>query len=112
MNKDEATNLRNQLDLKIEKLDRISKQLTAKLKRKLLAKKQIFFEFDKEEGILDAKKIPQIIINPLSKNNYLTVQENDYQNTILSILIDNSGSMRGNPIVMSAMAAEIIAKNF
>ncbi|MFT7098348.1 MAG: cobaltochelatase CobT [Rickettsiales bacterium] len=112
MSHDEAENLRNQLDLKIAKLERISKQLTAKLKRKLLAKKQIFFEFDKEEGLLDPKKIPQIIISPLFRNNYLTVQENDYQNTILSILIDNSGSMRGTPIVMSAMAAEMIAKIF
>ncbi|MFT7087132.1 MAG: cobaltochelatase CobT [Rickettsiales bacterium] len=112
MNRQEAENLRNQFDLKIAKLERISKQLTAKLKRKLLAKKQILFEFDKEEGILDPRKIPQIITNPLSKNNYLTVQENDYQNTILSILIDNSGSMRGTPIVMSAMAAEIITKIF
>ena len=104
--------LRHQLDLKLEKLERISKQLTAKLKRKLLAKKQIFFEFNKEEGLLDRKKMSQIVARPWSGNNYLTIQEDDYQNTILSILLDNSGSMRGTPIVMSAMAAEIIAKIF
>ncbi|MES2677997.1 MAG: hypothetical protein V4612_06800, partial [Pseudomonadota bacterium] len=111
-NAGELEGLRLQLDLKLEKLQRISKQLTAKLKRKLLAKKQIFFEFNKEEGLLDRKKMSQIIAKPLVGNNYLTIQEDDYQNTILSILLDNSGSMRGTPIVMSAMAAEIIAKIF
>jgi len=108
----ELDNLRHQLDLKLEKLDRISKQLTGKLKRKLLAKKQIFFEFNKEEGLLDRKKMSQIIARPNVGNNYLTIREDDYQNTVLSILLDNSGSMRGTPIVMSAMAAEIIAKIF
>lgn len=112
INDNELDNLRHQLDLKIGKLDRISKQLTAKLKRKLLAKKQIFFEFNKEEGLLDRQKMSQIIAKPLSGNNYLSIKEDDYQNTILSILLDNSGSMRGTPIVMSAMAAEIIAKIF
>ncbi len=112
INADDLENLRHQLDLKLAKQERISKQLTAKLKRKLLAKKQIFFEFNKEEGLLDRKKISQIIARPLSGNNYLTVREDDYQNTVLSILLDNSGSMRGTPIVTSAMAAEIIAKIF
>lgn len=112
MDRVQAEDLRSQLELKIEKLEKISKKLTAKLKRKLLAKKQILFEFDKEEGLLDQKKISQIIARPLARNHYLTVQENDYQNTVLSILIDNSGSMRGAPIVMSAMAAEIITKIF
>lgn len=112
LNPKELDGLRHQLDLKLEKLARISKQLTAKLKRKLLAKKQIFFEFNKEEGLLDRKKMSQIIARPWSGNNYLTIQEDDYQNTILSILLDNSGSMRGTPIVMSAMAAEMIAKIF
>jgi len=104
--------MRHQLNLKLEKLERVSKQLTAKLKRKLLAKKQIFFEFNKEDGLLDRKKMSQIIAKPLAGNNYLTIQEDDYQNTVLSILLDNSGSMRGTPIVVSAMAAEIIAKIF
>lgn len=108
----EIDNLRHQLDLKLEKLTKISKQLTAKLKRKLLAKKQILFEFNKEDGLLDRRKISQIIARPLTRNNFLTITEDDYQNTILSILLDNSGSMRGAPIVMSAMAAEVIAKIF
>ena len=112
INAKELENLRHQLDLKLEKLQKISKPLTGKLKRKLLAKKQIFFEFNKEDGLLDRKRISQIIAKPLSANNYMTVKEDDYQNTILTILLDNSGSMRGTPIVMSAMAAEIIAKIF
>ena len=111
-NAKELDNLRLQLDLKLAKLQKTSKKLTAKLKRKLLAKKQISYQFNQEEGLLDRRKIAQIIANQFSSNHYLTIKEDDYQNTILSILLDNSGSMRGMPITMSAMAAEIIAKIF
>ncbi|MCE3255570.1 MAG: Cobalamin biosynthesis protein CobT,cobalamin biosynthesis protein CobT family [Rickettsiaceae bacterium] len=111
-NTKELENLRHQLDLKLEKLQKISKHLTGKLKRKLLAKKQIFCEFNKEDGLLDRKKLGQIIAKPFFGNSFMTIREDDYQNTTLSILLDNSGSMRGTPIVMSAMAAEIIAKIF
>jgi cobaltochelatase CobT len=109
---EELERIRQQLDLKLDKLAKISKQLTAKLKRKLLAKKQILFEFNKEEGLLDRKKMSQIIAKPFATNNHLSIIEDDYQNTVLSILLDNSGSMRGMPITMSAMAGEIIAKIF
>ena len=108
----DLANLRFHLDLKLAKLQKTSKRLTTKLKRELLAKKQISYQFNKEDGSLDRRKITQIIANPFSGNNYSTIKEDDYQNTILSILLDNSGSMRGTPIVMSAMATEIIAKIF
>jgi cobaltochelatase CobT len=108
----DLSNLRSQLDIKLSKLQKISKRLTAKLKRKLLAKKKISYQFNEEEGLLDRKKITQIIANPFSSNNFLTIQESDYQNTVLCILLDNSGSMGGMPILMSAMASEIITKIF
>ena len=111
-NKDELINLRHQFDLKLKKLEKISKKLTAKLKQKLLAKKQISYQFNKEEGLIDRKKMTQIVTKPFSGNHYLTINEERYQNTILSILLDNSGSMRGIPIIMTAMVVEIIAQIF
>ena len=108
----ELANLRLQLEVKLAELKKTSKHLTAKLKRKLLAKKQISFQLNREEGLLDRKKMSQIIASPLSRNHYLKIEESEHQNTILSILLDNSGSMRGMPIIISAMASEIIAKIF
>ncbi len=108
----ELETLRRQLDYKLKKIPPISKNLVNKLKRKLLAKKNIYFEINKEDGFIDRKKFTQIITKPFSHNNYFNIQDNDYQNTVLSILLDNSGSMRGLPIIMVAMAAEIIAKIF
>ncbi len=106
----ELEKLRSNLDLKIKNLEKISHKLKAKLKRKLLSKKIIFNEYNKEEGFIDPKKLTRLLTNPLKKNNYLQIKENQYQDTIISILIDNSGSMRGSPIIMSIMACEIIVQ--
>jgi cobaltochelatase CobT len=108
--KNELENLRDQLDLKLGKLSGISKKMTLQLKKKLLSKQNSFLEFDSSQGVLDRKKISRIITNPLSDDIWVTSKNHEYQNTVLTILLDNSGSMRGNPIVMSAMACEIIAK--
>ena len=109
-NREELDQLREQFDLKLKKLNNISNRLTAKLKRKLLAKKDVTYERNKEEGSLDRKKISQIIIRPFATDNYVTIKEHNYQDTLICLLLDNSGSMRGQPIMMSAMACEIIAK--
>ncbi len=109
VNKNELELLRDQLDLKMNKLDSISKKMTMKLKRKLLSKRDNFIEFDASRGILNRKKLTQLVINPMVENIWITNRNHEYQDTALTILLDNSGSMRGNPIVMSAMACEIIA---
>ncbi|MDA0902115.1 MAG: hypothetical protein O3B09_01725 [Proteobacteria bacterium] len=109
-NKTELNNLRYQLDQKLKKIDKISNALSSKLKRKLLSKKNTSYEHNKEEGALDRKKINQIVTKPLTKNNYVTINQDQYQNTVVTLLLDNSGSMRGMPIVMSAGACETIAK--
>ena len=108
--REELNQLREQFDLKLKKLNNISNRLTAKLKRKLLAKKDVTYIRTKEEGSLDRKKISQIIIRPFATDNYVTIKEHNYQDTLICLLLDNSGSMRGQPIMMSAMACEIIAK--
>ncbi len=109
VNKKELELLRYGLELRIEKLEAISKRLTMKLKKKLLAKRNIAIEQSENEGILDRKKLSQIVLNPLEENFFVRQKSHEYQDTIVTILLDNSGSMRGNPIVMSALACEIIA---
>lgn len=108
--KNELEILRDQLDLRLAKLATISKKMTLKLKRKLLSKRNSFLEFDSSRGILDKKKLTRLVIDPMLTDIWVNHKTHEYQDTALTILLDNSGSMRGNPIVMSAMACEIIAQ--
>ncbi len=107
--KNELEILRDQLDLRLAKLSNISKKMSLKLKRKLLSKRNSFLEFDSSRGILDRKKLSRLVIDPMVEGIYVSNKNHDYQDTALTILLDNSGSMRGSPIVMSALACEIIA---
>jgi cobaltochelatase CobT len=107
--KNELGYLRDQLDLKLAKLGSISKKMSLKLKRKLLSKRNSFLEYDSSRGVLDRKKLTRMVIDPLMEDVWINNKTHEYQDTALTILLDNSGSMRGNPIVMSAMACEIIA---
>ena len=109
VSKNDLELLRDQLDLKMTKLQGISKKMTLKLKRKLLSKRNAFIENDASRGIFDRKKMTQFVINPDMEDVWVNTKTHEYQDTALTILLDNSGSMRGNPIVMSAMACEIIA---
>ena len=109
ISKNELELLRDQLDLRMAKLSSISKKMTLKLKRKLLSKRNSFLEYDASRGILDRKKLTRLVIDPLIEDVWVTNKTHEYQDTALTILLDNSGSMRGNPIVMSALACEIIA---
>lgn len=108
--KSELENLRDQLDLRLTKLGTISRKMGLKLKRKLLSKQNSFLEFDSSGGVLDRKKLTRLVINPMITDIWINRKAHKYQNTVLTILLDNSGSMRGNPIVMSAMACEMIAQ--
>jgi cobaltochelatase CobT len=108
--KNELELLRDQLDLKVAKLSGISKKMSLKLKRKLLSKQNSFVERDSSRGILDRKKLTRLVIDPSVEDIWITHKAHEYQDTALTILLDNSGSMRGNPIVMSALACEIIAE--
>lgn len=108
--KSELENLRNQLDLKISKLNSISKKMNLKLKRKLLSKKNTYLDFDASGGVLNRKKLVNLVLSPFIEDVWINSKAHEYHDTTLTILLDNSGSMRGNPIVMSAMACEIIAE--
>jgi len=110
VNKNELETLRKQLDLKISKLNNISKKMAIKLQRKLLSKKNNYFDRDATGGVLNRKKFASLITSPLTEDIWINLRSHEYNDTALTILLDNSGSMRGNPIVMSAMACEIIAE--
>jgi cobaltochelatase CobT len=110
VSKNELEALRKQLDLKISKLNNISKKMAIKLQRKLLSKKNNYFDRDATGGVLNRKKFANLIISPLTEDIWVNLRSHEYNDTALTILLDNSGSMRGNPIVMSAMACEIIAE--
>ncbi len=109
VNKNDLELLRDQLDLKMQNLAGISKKMTFKLKRKLLSKRNSFVDRDNSRGILDRKKMIRLITDPLVEDVWVNQKNHDYHDTVLTVLLDNSGSMRGAPIVMSALACEIIA---
>lgn len=108
ISKEDLLKLRFQLDVHLEKISKISNKVTAKLKRKLLAKKDDKTNFDQNEGILDRKKLVNLVLNEQMTNIWVNKKTNQYQETALTILLDNSGSMRGRPIIMSALACEMI----
>lgn len=110
VNKNDLELLRDQLDLRIGKLSSISKKMSLKLKRKLLSKRNSFLERDASRGMIDRKKLTRLVIDSTIEDIWINNKSHEYQDTALTILLDNSGSMRGNPIVMSALACEIITE--
>ena len=109
-NLDEINKLRVQLDKQTEKLDNTINILANKFQRKLLSRQKRWWEFDMEEGILDSGKLSRIIISPESSLSYKKEAEIDFKDTVVSLLIDNSGSMRGRPITIAAISTDIISK--
>jgi cobaltochelatase CobT len=107
---EEASKLRKQLDKQTEKLDSTITILANKLQRKLLSKQNRWWEFDLEEGILDSGKLARIITSPESSLSYKKEKDTEFKDTVVSLLIDNSGSMRGRPITIAAISTDILAK--
>ena len=85
-------------------------RLANKLQRKLLAQQNRSWEFDLEEGLLDVSKLTRVIIDPTSPLSFKMEKDIEFRDTIVSLLIDNSGSMRGRPITIAAMCADILAR--
>ena len=107
---EEASKLRKQLDKQTEKLDSTITILANKLQRKLLSKQNRWWEFDLEEGILDSGKLSRIITSPESSLSYKKEKDTEFKDTVVTLLIDNSGSMRGRPITIAAISTDILAK--
>src|SRR6056300_194594 len=107
---DEIKKLRGNLDLQLSSLQNFISRLANKLQRKLLAKQNRSWKFDLEEGILDASKLPRVIIDPFNSLSYKKEKDIDFKDTVVTLLIDNSGSMRGRPITIAAICADILSR--
>ncbi|HUZ74974.1 MAG TPA: cobaltochelatase subunit CobT [Stellaceae bacterium] len=107
---DELTRLRALLDQQLAHLQSVIARLANRLQRRLLAKQMRSWEFDLEEGILDSARLARIITNPVYPLSYKREKETAFRDTVVTLLIDNSGSMRGRPITVAAMSADILAR--
>ena len=106
---EELTKLRVYLEQQLEQVKGAVSRLANKLQRRLQAQQNRSWKFDLEEGFLDASRLARIITNPTTPLTYKQESEIDFKDTIVTLLIDNSGSMRGRPISIAAICAEIIA---
>ena len=107
---DELSRLRGTLDKQLETLQGAISRLANKLQRKLQAKQNRSWNFDLEEGMLDASKLSRIVTQPLFPLSYKQEKDMKFRDTIVTLLIDNSGSMRGRPITIAAICADIMAR--
>lgn len=107
---EELLRLRQNLDQQLLSLKNFISKLANKLQRKLLAKQNRSWEFDLEEGSLDASKLTRVIIDPLNSLSFKKEKDIQFKDTLVTILIDNSGSMRGKPISVAAICADILAR--
>ena len=109
-NADDAMKLRKILDQQLVGFQDIITKLANKLQRQLLAKQNRAWEFDLEEGLLDSSKLPRIIMDPYNSLSFKKEKDLDFKDTIVTLLIDNSGSMRGRPITIAAICADILSR--
>jgi len=109
-NSQESIKLRKTLDQQLIGFQDIITKLANKLQRQLLAKQKRSWEFDLEEGLLDSSKLPRIIMDPYNSLSFKKEKNIDFKDTIVTLLIDNSGSMRGRPITIAAICADILSR--
>src|SRR5438128_4157062 len=107
---DELGRLRHLLDQQLSHLQSVIARLANRLQRRLLAKQTRAWEFDLEEGILDAARLSRVVTNPILPLSYKRERETEFRDTVVTLLIDNSGSMRGRPITVAAMSGDILAR--
>ncbi len=107
---DELKRLRQNLDQQLLQLKHFISKLANKLQRKLLAKQNRSWSFDLEEGILDTSKLTRIIMDPFNSLSFKKEKDVEFKDTLVTILIDNSGSMRGKPISVAAICADILSR--
>ena len=106
----ESQKLRKNLDQQLFGFQDLITKLANKLQRQLLAKQNRAWEFDLEEGLLDSSKLTRIIMDPYNSLSFMKEKDLDFKDTIVTLLIDNSGSMRGRPITIAALCADILSR--
>ena len=109
-NVEELIRLRKNLDQQLLQLKNFISKLANKLQRKLLAKQNRSWNFDLEEGLLDTSKLPRVIMDPFNSLSFKKEKDIEFKDTLVTILIDNSGSMRGKPISVAAICADILSR--
>ncbi|MHA7871555.1 MAG: cobaltochelatase subunit CobT [Hyphococcus sp.] len=107
---EELQRLRRSLDRQLENLHALVARLANKLQRKLMAQQNRSWSFDLDEGVLDAARLARVIVDPMQPLSYKMEREQDFRDTVVTLLIDNSGSMRGRPITIAAICADILAR--
>ena len=107
---DELSRLRHQLDLQLATLHGVVSRLANRLQRRLMAQQTRSWSFDLEEGMLDAGRLSRIVVNPRLSLSYKQEKDTEFRDTVVTLLIDNSGSMRGRPISVAASCGDILAR--
>ncbi len=106
----ELTRLRAQLDQSLVRFQGMIGRMANRLQRKLMAQQQRSWSFDLDDGILDTARLTRVVVNPTTPLSFKQEKETDFRDTVVTLLIDNSGSMRGRPIAVAAMSADILAR--
>ena len=107
---EELDRLRGYLDKQLSHLQGVVARLANRLQRRLMAQQNRAWDFDLEEGLLDPSRLPRIIIDPLHALSFKQEKETNFRDTVVTLLLDNSGSMRGRPITVAATCADILAR--
>ncbi|GGD67842.1 cobaltochelatase subunit CobT [Croceicoccus mobilis] len=107
---EELTRLRTYLDAQLKGLQGVVTKLANRLQRRLMAQQNRSWDFDQEEGLLDAARLARVVISPGSSLSYKIERDQEFKDTVVTLLIDNSGSMRGRPISIAAISADVLAR--
>ena len=107
---EEITKLRSNLDQQLVSFQDLITKLANKLQRQLLAKQNRSWEFDLEEGLLDSSRLTRVLMDPYHSLSFKKEKDLDFKDTVVTLLIDNSGSMRGKPITIAALCADILSR--
>ena len=107
---EELSRLRAMLDNQLANLHGIIARLANRLQRRLMAQQQRAWDFDLEEGMLDAGRLARVVVNPMVPLSFKQERDTEFRDTVVTLLIDNSGSMRGRPITIAALSADILAR--
>ena len=107
---EELARLRNYLDKQLASLQGVVARLANRLQRRLMAQQNRSWDFDLEEGLLDAARLSRVVIDPLHALSFKAENDTEFRDTVVTLLLDNSGSMRGRPITVAATCADILAR--
>jgi cobaltochelatase CobT len=107
---EELARLRAYLDQQMGGLSNVVTRLANRLQRRLMAQQARSWDFDQEEGLLDAARLARVVVSPAHSLSYKIERDTEFKDTVVSLLIDNSGSMRGRPIAIAAICADILAR--